>query len=49
MYEAIFGYDDLYRFDSLSDLLRLKLKFSEKCLRRLKDDLFWQCEVLQLE
>jgi len=25
----------LYHFDSLSDLLRLKLKFSEKCLGRL--------------
>jgi len=49
MYEAIFWYDGLYRFDSLSDFLRLKLKFSEKCVGRLKDDLFWQCEVLQLE
>jgi len=49
MYEAIFWCDGLYLFDSLTDLLGLKLKFSEKYLGRLKDDLFWQCEVLQLE
>jgi hypothetical protein len=48
MHEAIFWSDGLYRFDSLSDLLRLQLKFSE-FLGRLKDELFWRCEVLQLE
>jgi len=49
MHEAIVWSGGLYRFDSLSDLQRLKLKFSKKCLGRLKDELFWQCEVLQLE
>jgi hypothetical protein len=49
MHEPVVWSNGLYRFDSLSDLLRLKLKFSEKCLGRLKDELFWQWEVLQLE